>query len=85
MWGNLLAGLMARPWARRVVAFALATLTVTLFLLNLRKAGERAGRVAERLDMMERTNAVQRQMLEAAARRPRDRNALLERMRGGGF
>ncbi|WP_372922958.1 hypothetical protein, partial [Roseovarius sp.] len=63
----------------------LAALTITLFLLNLRKAGERAGRAAERLDMLERTNAAHRQMLDAAARRPRNRDALLERLRGRGF
>jgi hypothetical protein len=85
MWGTGLAGILARPWARRLLAFALTALTITLFLLNLRKAGERAGRAAERLDMLERNDAIQRRMLDAAAQRPRDRDALLERLRGGGF
>ncbi|RBI69033.1 hypothetical protein DQW77_15945 [Roseovarius sp. TE539] len=85
MWGGLLTGVLARPWARRAATISLVALTITLFLLNLRKAGERAGRAAERLDMLERRNAIQRRMLEVAARRPRDRNALLERLRGGGF
>jgi hypothetical protein len=85
MWGSLLAGILARPWARKAAGFALAGLTVSLFLLNLRRTGERAGRAAERLDMLERNDAVQRQMLEAAADRPRDRDALLDRLRGGGF
>ncbi len=85
MWGSLLAGILARPWARRVAAFVLVALAVLLFLFNLRRSGERAGRAAERLDMLDRTNAIQRRMLEAAARRPRDRDALVERLRGGGF
>lgn len=85
MWGSLLAGILARPWARRIAGLGLVVLAVTLFLLNLRRSGERAGRAAERLDMLERNDAIQRQMLEAASRRPRDRDALLERLRGGEF
>jgi len=85
MLGSGLIGILARPWARRAVAMALVAVTITLFLLNLRKTGERAGRAAERLDILERTNAANQQMLDAAARRPRDRDALLERLRNGGF
>ncbi|WP_296761905.1 hypothetical protein [Sediminimonas sp.] len=85
MWGGLLAGILARPWVRRVATIVLVALAVLLFLFNLRRTGERAGRAAERLDMLERRNAIQRQMLEAAARRPRDRDALVQRLRGGGF
>jgi len=85
MWGSLLAGILTRPWERRAATLALAALTITLFIFNLRRAGVRAGRAAERLDMQERTNAIQRQMLEAAANRPRDRDALLERLRDGEF
>ena len=85
MWARLLAGIIAQPWARRAAGFALVALAVVLFLLNLRRTGERAGRAAERLDQLERTNASQRQMLDAAAHRPRDRDALVERLRRGGF
>ena len=85
MWGSLVVGLMARPWARRVATLALVVLTVTLFIVNLRRSGERAGRAAERLEMLERSNDIQRKMLEAASRRPRSRDDLLERLRGGGF
>ncbi|PQO21793.1 hypothetical protein C2I36_16460 [Rhodobacteraceae bacterium WD3A24] len=84
MWG-LVAGVLNRPWARRVASIALVALTVSLFLLNLRRAGERAGRAAERLETLERQNVIHRQMLEAAARRPRSRDDLLDRLRGGGF
>ena len=54
-------------------------------LINPRRTAERAGRAAERLDMLERTNAIHRQMLDAAARRPRSRDDLVDRLRGGGF
>ena len=85
MWGSLVVGALTQPWARRVASFALVTLTITLFILNLRRAGERAGRAAERMDQLERTHDIQRQMLDAAARRPRDRDDLVERLRQGGF
>ena len=60
-------------------------LAVLLFLLSLRRSGERAGRLAERLETSEKTNDVQRQMLDAAARRPRDRDELASRLRDGHF
>jgi hypothetical protein len=63
----------------------LARLTIALFLLNIRRAGERAGRLAERLNTMEKAHDIQRQMLEAAARRPADRDALAQRLRDGRF
>lgn len=85
MWGRLLAVIFARPWARRAAGYALIALTITLFILNIRRTAERARHAAERLDQLERTNAIQRQMLEAASRRPRDRDDLLERLRDGGF
>ena len=85
MWGSLIVGLLARPWARWLAGLALAVLTITLFILNLRQSGERTGRAAERLDQLERINAIQRQMLDAAARRPRSRDDLLDRLREGQF
>ena len=85
MWGTLVVGLLARPWARQVAGHTLAALTITLFILNLRREGERAGRAAERLDQLEISDAIHRQMLDAAARRPRSRDDLLDRLRGGGF
>jgi type II secretory pathway component PulJ len=85
MWGGLFTGIFARSWARSVAGIALVTLTIILFLFNLRRQGERAGRAAARLDQMERTNAIQQKMLDAASRRPRDRDDLVERLRDGQF
>ncbi len=71
--------------ARKSLGLILAAAAILLFLLNLRRAGERAGRAAERLDAQERNDAIHRQMLDAAARRPADRDALADRLRDGKF
>ena len=71
--------------ARKALGLLLVALTIALFLLNLRGAGERAGRLAERLSTSERTHEIQRQMLDAASRRPADRDALVQRLRDGRF
>jgi len=85
MRGGLFIGVLARPWARRAVGLALVALTIILFLFNLRRTAEHTGRAAERLENLERANAIQRQMLDAASSRPRNRDDLIERLREGGF
>jgi type II secretory pathway component PulJ len=85
MWGRLFTGILARPWARHAISIALIGLTIILFLFNLRRTAERAGRAAERLENLERSHAIQRQMLDAASRRPRNRDDLIERLRRGRF
>ena len=77
--------LFASGPARKALGLMLAAFTIALFLLNLRRAGERAGRLAERLSTSEKTHEVQRQMLDAASRRPADRDALAQRMHDGRF
>lgn len=71
-------------WRRALPWLALAA-AIFLFLLNLRHGGERAGRAAERLAVRERNDAIHRQMLDAASRRPHDRDALAGRLRDGQF
>jgi hypothetical protein len=80
-----ITALFASSPARKALGLLLAALTIALFLLNLRQAGERAGRLAERLSTSERTHEIQRQMLDVASRRPADRDALAQRMRDGRF
>lgn len=80
-----IAAILASGPARKALGLLLTALTIALFLLNLRRAGERAGRLAERLSTSEKTHEIQRQMLDAASRRPADRNALAERLRDGRF
>jgi hypothetical protein len=70
---------------RATLRYAALVLAVVLFLLSLRRFGERAGRLTERLETMEKTNDVRRRMLEAAARRPRDRDELAGMLRDGRF
>lgn len=82
---GLLTGIAASLWTRAALRYGAIVLAVLLFLLSIRRSGERAGRLAERLEIMEKANDVQREMLEAAARRPRDRNELAERLRDGRF
>ena len=80
-----IAAILSSGPARKVLGLLLATVTIALFMLNLRRAGERAGRLAERLSTSEKTHEIQRQMLLAASRRPADLDALAQRLRNGKF
>jgi hypothetical protein len=84
MMGWIITTLASGP-ARKALGLFLAATALALFILNLRRAGERTGRLAERLSTSERTHEIQRQMLEVASRRPRDRDDLTQRLREGGF
>jgi type II secretory pathway component PulJ len=81
--GGLLATLAGSAWARAALRYGVIALAILSFLFALRRSGERAGRLAERLETMENTYEAQRRMLEAAARRPRSRDDLAERLRDG--
>ncbi|WP_132953377.1 hypothetical protein [Rhodovulum bhavnagarense] len=85
MIGALLATLAGSAWALTALHYGVTALAILSFLLALRRSGERAGRLAERLETMENTYEAQRRMLEAAARRPRSRDDLAERLRHGRF
>ena len=85
MIGALSGWLVASSWARAALRYGAIALAIVLFLLSFLRTGERAGRLAERLETMEKANAVQRWMLQAAARRPRTRDELAHRLRDGGF
>ena len=81
----MIGWLLTHGTARKALGLFLTAAAILLFLMNLRRAGERAGRAAERLDARERNDAIYRQMLDAAARRPYDRDAMAERLRDGQF
>ena len=85
MIGALLAWASATPWILRLARWGAIALAILLFLLSIRRAGERAGRIAERIEAMEATNDIQRRMLDAAARRPRSRDELAQCLRDGRF
>ena len=80
-----LVTIIASGPARKALGLILAVAAILLFLFNLRHAGERAGHAAERLHAGERNDAIHRRMLDAATRRPHDRDALAQRMRDGRF
>jgi hypothetical protein len=83
MIGGRLAAIAG--WARTALRYGGTALAVFLFLPALRRSGERAGRLAERLETMEKARDAQRWMLEAAARRPRSRDNLARGLRDGRF
>lgn len=83
--GALFTWFSGSRFALAVGKWAAIALTITLFLLSLRRSGERVGRLAERIENTEKANDIQRQMLEAASRRPHDRDELAQRLRDGEF
>ncbi|WCR09848.1 hypothetical protein JHW45_12265 [Paracoccus stylophorae] len=85
MIATLLGGIAASPRMRAALRCGAVALSVLLFLIALRRSGERTGRLAERLETTEKTNDAQRRMLEAASRRPRSRDELAERLHNGRF
>jgi len=85
MIATLLGGIATSQLARAAQRYGAIAVAIALFLLSARRSGERVGRIAERLEITEKANEIQRRMLEAAARRPRDRDELVDRLHGGGF
>jgi hypothetical protein len=83
--GALLTWVTGSRLALAVGKWVAIVLTILLFLLSLRRSGERAGRLAERLENTEKANEIQRQMLEATSRRPHDRDELARRLRDSQF
>ena len=82
---TILGGIAAAPWMKAALRYGAIAVAIVLFLLSIRRSGEHVGRIAERLETTEKANEIQRRMLEAAARRPRNRDELVERLRDGGF
>ncbi|WP_240643638.1 hypothetical protein [Paracoccus siganidrum] len=75
---------LASLW-RRVLPWLTLAAAILLFVVGARRRGEQAGRAAERLEKLERTNHARQRMLEAGADRPRNRDDFVERLRKGGF
>lgn len=76
--------LLAALW-RRALPWLAGAAAILMFIIGARRTGEKAGRAAERLESLERTNDANRRMLEAGADRPRDRDDLADRLRDGRF
>ena len=82
---TILGWIAASTSARAILRYGAIAVAIVLFLLSIRRSGERVGRLAERLEITEKANEIQRRMLEATARRPRDGGELVDRLRDGGF
>ena len=52
MIGTFLAWASTTPWALRLARWGAIALAILLFLLALRRSGERAGRMAARIEAM---------------------------------
>ena len=78
-------GLLLQGWPLRNVFTVLGWLAASAAVAAVLFGARQAGRNAERVERMRRTVEVQRDQLEAASRRPRDRGELARRMRDGTF
>jgi hypothetical protein len=74
-------GRLLAPYALKLVGLFAIIGAVTAILLGARQAG----RNAERVERMPKSIEVQHDQLDAASRRPRDRDELARRMRDGRF
>jgi hypothetical protein len=77
--------LLVQGWLLRNVLALLGWLAAAGAVAAVLFGARQAGRNAERVENMRRTVGVQRDQLEAASRRPRDRGELAHRMRDGPF
>lgn len=74
-------GQLLAPYVLKLAGIFAIVGAVAAILLGARQAG----RNAERVERMRRTIEVQREQLDAASRRPHDRDELARRMRDGSF
>ena len=74
-------GRFLAPYALKLAGLVAILGAVGAVLLGARQSG----RNAERVEQMQKDIEVQRDQLDAATRRPRDRDELARRMRDGSF
>ena len=77
--------LLLQGWLLRNALTVLGWLAASAGVASVVFGARQSGRNAERIENMRRTVEVQRDQLEAASRRPRDRGELARRMRDGTF
>jgi len=76
---------LVQPWLLRNALSLLGWLAAVAAAAAVLLGARQAGRNAERVERMRKNIEVQRDQLEAAARRPRDRDELARRLRDGTF
>jgi hypothetical protein len=77
--------LLLQGWLLRHVLTLVGWLAAAVGVAAVLFGARRSGRTAERIQNMRRTIEVQRDQLDAASGRPRDRGELARRMRDGTF
>ena len=85
MIGTAVGWFMGSKVGRSAVLYGSLALTLLAFLLYLRKSGEKAGRIAERVATQIKTLEVKDAQLKAATAAPRTAGGAAERMRDGTF
>lgn len=85
-------GAVAGSWLRKAWPYIAAVVGVLAAVAAVFKRGESAGRDAERVERQEeriareeKVDAAQEKMLDAASRRPGDRDGLARKLRDGSF
>jgi len=81
----MISWLLSLPWMRRLGLWAGAVVAAVAAIAAIRRSGERAGRLEERLNQQKEIADAERRMLDAARDRPRDRDDLARRLRDGSF
>jgi hypothetical protein len=74
---------LIQPWLLRNALGLLGWLAAAAAVAAVLLGARQAGRNAERVERMKKTIEVRRDQLEAATRRPRDRDELARRLRDG--
>ena len=85
MIGTAVAWFMGSKVGRSAVLYVSLALMLLAFLLYLRKSGEKAGRIAERVATQIKTLEVKDAQLKAATAAPRTAGGAAELMRDGTF
>jgi hypothetical protein len=81
----MISWLFSLPWMRRLGLWVGAVVAAVAAIAAIRRSGERAGRLEERLNQQKEIADAERRMLDASRDRPRDRDDLARRMRDGSF
>ncbi|TCT02357.1 hypothetical protein EDC22_1274 [Tepidamorphus gemmatus] len=81
----MISWLLSLPWVRRLGLWIGAVVAAVAAIAAIRRSGERAGRLEERLNQQKEIADAERRMLDASRDRPRDRDDLARRLRDGSF
>ncbi len=81
----MIAWLLSLACVRRFGLWIGAVVAALAAVVAIRRSGERAGRLEERLNQQKEIADAERRMLDASHDRPRDRDDLARRMRDGSF